>query len=161
MGSPFCSTCGGFIAPGSKHSSKECKERVETNNQEYSNDTDTEQFKQPKRGWLVAYFQPIEDRDRFPNLHVYKCGHIDVAKGHVQAVIQKGTKWFSGVYVTFNQPYEKSGSKKELRLTKGILYHNVEKMSVKRPFDIPHRKGPAPFKGYSSRLRRQIRSKIE
>jgi hypothetical protein len=136
MGSPFCSTCGGFIVPGSKHSSEECKERTENNNQEHSNDTDTEQFKQPKHGWLVAYFQPLEDKEKFPNLYVYKIKHITNAQGYTKATVSKGSNFFTGIYMLYNTPYEKNGQKHELRLSKGILYYKSEKMHVKHSLKV-------------------------
>jgi hypothetical protein len=137
MGSPFCSTCGGFIVPGSKHSSEECKERTENNNQEHSNDTDAEQFKQPKHGWLVAYFQPFEKKNKFPNLYVYKVKNAPTAKGYTDTTVPKGSNFFTGIYVLYNTPYEKNGQKSELRLSKGILYYKVEKMHEKNDLKVP------------------------
>ena len=137
MGSPFCSTCGSLIVPGSTHAAAECQKRVKSNNQKYSNNTDTEQPKEPKHGWLVAYFQTIEDENRFPNLYIYKVKHAPTIQGYTDARVQKGSDFFTGIYVLYSMPYEKSGQKNELRLSKGILYYKLEKMHVKNDLKVP------------------------
>lgn len=137
MGSPFCSTCGSLITPGNTHTVTECQKRVKSNNLKHSNNTDAEQHKPPKHGCLVAYFRTIEDENRFPNLYIYKVKHVPVIQGYTDAVVQKGSDFFTGIYVLYSMPYEKSGQKLELRLSKGILYYKVEKMQVKNDLKVP------------------------
>ena len=85
----------------------------------------------------MAYFQPIEDKDRFPNLYVYKIKHITNVQSYTKATVPKSSNFFTGIYMLYSTPYEKNSQKLELRLSKGILYYKSEKMHEGHSLKVP------------------------